>query len=190
MRAFIGISLPEDVRTLLTRLIGDLSRGTTGVRWVAPEALHITLKFLGEISEAQREQVETLVRRAAVGQRVFTARLEQVGAFPSLQSPRVIWAGVTDGATSVAELAREIEQGCRLLGLPAEERPFSAHVTLGRVTSNRSDRHLIERLSGAAWTAPAPWPVTAVTLYRSHLASTGARYEVLAEAPLATGAAS
>ena len=189
MRAFIGISLPQDVRASLAQVIGDLSRGTTGVRWVAPESLHITLKFLGEISEAQREPVEGLVRQAAATQRVFTARLESIGAFPSLRSPRVIWAGVADGAASVAALAGTIEQGCRRLGFSAEERPFSAHVTLGRVASSRPDRSLIERLSSVAWEAPAPWPVTAVTVYRSHLASTGVRYETLAEAPLATGAA-
>ncbi len=184
MRAFIGIGLPPAVREVLGTLCGDLRRRLRGVRWVAPEAMHVTLKFLGTITDEQRLAVERLLRRVASREPAFQLCLGPVSGFPSLRSPRVVWVGVTEGEQAVVRLAEALEQGARELGFKAEERPFSAHVTIGRA------QDASPQLSDVEWKPPAPWQAASVALYQSHLSPGGARYEVLTEVPLGTSAAS
>lgn len=166
-----------------------LAAGVRRVRWVAPEAMHVTLKFLGEISDAQRAEVEALMRRLASQEPPFTLRLGGVGAFPSVRSPRVVWVGVTEGEPAVVRLADAIEHAARQMGWRHEERPFSAHVTVARVEMGKAHRLLTERLSQVAWEPPPSWRATSLTLYQSRLSPGGARYEALAEIPLARGEA-
>ncbi len=190
MRAFIGIGLPAAVREVLGALCVELRRHIHGVRWVAPEAMHVTLKFLGTITDEQRLAVEALIRRLVSREPTFQLRLGPVGGFPSLRSPRVVWVGFAEGEQAVVRLAEALEQGARELGFKAEERPFSAHVTLGRAQEGRADQRMSQRLSDLGWSPPAPCQATSVTLYQSHLSPTGAWYEVLADVPLGIGAAS
>ena len=184
MRAFIGISLPENVRAALTQLQQELATSRADVKWVEPEQLHVTLKFLDEISEQQRQQVETFLTRIAQQTPAFTMGLQAIGAFPSVSDPRIIWVGVSEGKSSVVRLAEAIEQDARTLGLKQEERPYSAHVTIGRVRSPRNTSALIERLRTAPWSPPPAWQATSITLYQSALSSTGPTYSVLADMPL------
>ena len=184
MRAFLGIALSNDTRISLERLQHALASADADVKWVEPAHLHVTLKFLDEISEDQRYKVETMVGEIARRETPFTMRLERIGAFPSLQAPRVLWVGMTDGQDITRRLAEAIEREGAARGLRKEERPFSAHVTMGRVRSPRRREALVQRLRETTWDAPAPWRVTSVIFYQSVLSPTGSHYTVLAEIPL------
>ena len=184
MRAFIAIALPDTVRESLRQLQQELAQSRADVKWVEPANLHLTLKFLDEIAEDQRQQVEAMLGEMASRESTFTLQLEQVGAFPSMSAPRIMWVGIAQGKDALTRMGEAIEQQARSLGLRREERPFSCHLTLGRVRSPRGLKELAKQLRTVQWTAPAPWRVSAVTLYYSTLSSSGPHYNVLAEVPL------
>ena len=187
MRAFLALTLPDEIRRSLTALQRELSHAGADVKWVETPNLHVTLKFLGEISDEQRQSVEQLLREVARDETAFALGLDRVGAFPSLSSPRVVWVGLGEGTARAGRLAERLEQGCRGLGMQQEERPFAAHVTLGRVRSPRGTHELVVALKAASWNPPGPWTVEVVTLYQSALSSHGPNYNVLAEVSLKSG---
>lgn len=184
MRAFLGIGLPETVRETIGALQRELAASGGDVKWVAPAHLHVTLKFLDEISDAQRQAIEERVGLLARREDAFRIGLEQLGAFPSLNAPRVIWIGLAEGKERVMHLAHVIEQEAVALQRRKEERPFAAHLTIGRLRSERHRSALVQQLREVSWQPPAAWQVTSLTLYHSVLGSAGPRYTVLAEFPL------
>ncbi len=184
MRAFIGIRLPDEIREALVRLQEELGASGADVKWVAPASLHVTLKFLDEITEAQRQAVEASLRRLAGTEPGFALGVAGVGAFPSMSAPRVVWVGLSEDREAVARIAQAIEREGTTIGLPREERPFSPHLTLGRVRSSRHLAALTQRLSASTWQPPPPWRVSLLTLYHSILGATGPTYTVLGEFPL------
>lgn len=181
MRAFIGIPLPLSVREQLRDLQAQLAAAKADVKWVEAENLHVTVKFLGEITDAEREAVEELLRRVATHETPFSLGMAGIGAFPSLSSPRVVWVGLREGAERASRLAQAIDDAGAAIPLRREGRPFAAHVTLGRVRSLRGRARLVERLRTATWSSPPPWQVQAFTLYQSVLSALGPRYTPLAE---------
>jgi 2'-5' RNA ligase len=184
MRAFIALRLPDHVRGSLAALQREFAASGADVKWVEAPNLHVTLKFLGEVSGAQRTEVEAMLRDAGARTAPFPAALRDIGAFPSVNSPRVIWSGMDAGRENATRLAERIEAGSRAIGLEAEERPFAAHVTLGRVRSPRRRGALVRALKAIAWSPPPPWQVETLTLYQSALSSAGPSYTVLDEIPL------
>ena len=110
MRAFIGIRLPDEIREALARLQEELGASGADVKWVAPSSLHVTLKFLDEITEAQRQPVEASLRRLAGTEPGFALGLDGVGAFPSMSAPRVVWVGLSEDREAVARIAQAIER--------------------------------------------------------------------------------
>jgi len=136
MRAFIAAEIPEEIQQILSDAQDKLRSAAACVKWVETRNIHITLKFLGEINEDQTETVCGVVYEALRGVDAFRVSLSGLGAFPGRGHPRVIWAGIDKGAgelRAIAERLRKMPEGC---GKAAEERPFSAHITLGRVKSN------------------------------------------------------
>ena len=183
MRAFIALTLPEAVRHSLAALQDTLDASRADVRWVDAQQLHLTLKFLDDITDEQRQAVEALLVRIAQETPVLALSLEGVGAFPSMRAPRVVWVGVKEGQDDVTRLARAIEAASAALSVRRELRPFAAHVTLGRVRSSRHLSMLTRRLEQMTWQPPQPWTARAVTLYESRLGSSGATHIVLANVP-------
>jgi len=183
MRAFLAIDLPEVAREKIAALQRELASSGADVKWVGPDHLHVTLKFLDEISDAQRQAIEERVGQLAGCEAAFRLGLERIGAFPSIAAPRVIWIGLAEGAERVAHLAQWIEQEVVTLQVRKEERPFAAHLTIGRVRSARHRPMLVQRLREVSWQPPAAWPVTSLTLYQSVLSSLGPRHTVLATFP-------
>ena len=181
MRAFIGIGLPEPVRTSLAALQQHLAESHADVKWVAPEQLHATLKFLDEITGAQQQQIAEFLTKISQQHEAFTLTLHHLGAFPSLHDPRILWVGAEEGKAAVVSFAEAIEKECRACGLKNEERAFSAHITIGRVRSPKQRQALIQALNTHAWTPPPAWQVSTVTLYQSVLSSNGPAYSVLGE---------
>ena len=185
MRAFIGIALPPALQESVAELQRELAVDGADVKWVAPHQLHATLKFLGEIDEQGRARAETALRLAAAKQGAFTMRLELVGAFPSTDSPQVVWVGVGEGKEALMKLAQVLDRELEAAGWPAEMRPFAPHLTIGRVRSAYGLRGLAQRLRALDWSPPqASWPASSVTFYQSVLSAEGPRYTVLADVPL------
>lgn len=184
MRLFLALNLDHAQRT---RIHGDLTavRDTApDVRWMRPDQLHVTLRFLGEVPDKDVSEIATAARAIAARHRPFTIDLEGLGAFPHWRRPRVIWLGMREAAP-VAALATTLEHASRALGFTPEERPFQGHLTIGRITrplaSGRAP--VLERVArGFAGTYPVS--VRTVDLMQSQLAPGGSIYSVVESFPL------
>jgi 2'-5' RNA ligase len=183
MRAFLAIELPESVRTAVAAYQRQLVDSRADVKWVERDNLHITVRFLGEIDQATQRDVEALVRRVTVQAAPSDIVLSEIGAFPSMRAPRVIWIGAGSGHESLARVAQQIETGLEGLGFPPERRGFVVHATLGRVRSARGLTDLVRRLNERSW-EPRAMRVEMVTLFQSQLSGAGSIYTPLARFPL------
>lgn len=145
MRAFVAMDLPGTVVDTLVAFQEELRATGADVKLVERENLHFTVKFLGEISESQASEV--LARLSRLGLHRTTVDLRGAGAFPNLRRPRVIWAGVArESEGEVEPIARQVVGALEGLG-ERDDRPFQAHITLGRVRSPRGSRELGELLA-------------------------------------------
>src|SRR5215468_6157229 len=124
MRLFVGIDLPAEIHAKITRFLDGVRGFAPDARWVRPESLHITLKFIGEQKPDQAEMIrERLVRIEAAG---FDVRLAGYGFFPTARAPRVFWIGIQAGP-ELARLAGEVDRAISEFGIAAEDRPYSPH---------------------------------------------------------------
>lgn len=194
IRAFVALPMPPEVQRYLQALQRRLNNAAPGaVRWVEPEAMHLTLKFLGDIAPDQVPPIAALVRRAAGQTTPLQLPLTTVGCFPAPLRPRVLWAGLGGDLSRLQALHALLDTSLAALGFERETRPFAPHVTLGRVRDAASAEdvaalaRLLQRppaLSGA----PAA-RVDRLVLYRSTLTPSGPVYEHLEEAVLSGSAA-
>lgn len=191
IRAFIAISLSEEVHRGLEQVLQDLKTRLPGgaVRWVPARNIHLTIKFLGDVSLASQEMLTTMLRTEAARHPSFEISVGGLGAFPTPRRPRVIWVGV-EAPAELASLQRGVETEMARLGYAPEERPFSPHLTLGRVTRN-ADPGELQRLSNVLDTYKVGFlgvtRVQAIHLFRSDLQTSGAIYTRLYSAPLSVG---
>jgi RNA 2',3'-cyclic 3'-phosphodiesterase len=184
----VAILLPDALRAALATEIERLEPPARGVGWVVAENLHLTLKFLGGVEPEHLERVVAALQATAAAATPFELALRGLGAFPSPTRPRVIWAGAHRGGEAVAALAARVDDALGPLDFPREERPFSAHVTLGRLREPRRDPALAEALAAGAEKDFGRFRVEQMTLMRSDLSPRGARYTALAAWPLGRSA--
>jgi len=129
MRIFIGIDLDPEVRATIARFLEGVEGLAPEARWVRPESLHITLKFIGEQTPERVEAITERLRR--IESSAFEIRSGGYGFFPTAKAPRVFWIGIQAGA-QLTELAESIDVAMAELGVPREDRPYSPHLTLAR----------------------------------------------------------
>lgn len=180
IRTFIAVPLPEEIRQLLAAVIDTLRVAAPEIKWVKPETIHLTLKFLGGLTPAELQAVcQALDRVFGQPHHPFSLTAGGVGAFPDFKRPRVLWVGVQgDSLDRLRALQAEIEDALHRRGFDKEERPFSPHLTLGRI---KFLKHFTE-LREALRTLDNPhrsFNVTRVDVMRSDLKPGGAVYSVL-----------
>src|SRR2546425_10805903 len=180
MRIFIAADLSKEVR----KALGDVQRALRPVsdtaRWVAPESIHITLKFIGEVAEKRLEDIDAAVTGLTWKSFVITVR--GVGFFPGNRSPRVFWAGME--APTMQNLAEELDSKMERLGFEKEKRAFRPHITLARARDSRIDSSLVTGSSEYAEHEFGSFTVDRIFLFKSTLKPTGAVYERLKAYPL------
>lgn len=185
MRLFIALKLPAEVRARITAEVrAPLRERLPDVRWVREGTLHLTLLFLGERSEAEAREMQAVVREVAAARTPFTVSLAGLGMFPGPARPRVVWLGVAEPAP-VQGLYHALASARSRLGMPAEERAYKPHVTLGRVppAAEAGARKLLgPALAAVRFEAPVAF--RSVDLMRSELTPRGPRYTTLLAAPL------
>ncbi|MHB9025682.1 MAG: RNA 2',3'-cyclic phosphodiesterase [Armatimonadota bacterium] len=179
IRAFIATHIDPAVLSRLAALQEEWRATGAPVSWVRPEGMHLTLKFLGEVPEERIPAVAEVLHAVARRHAPFALTLAGAGGFPNLRRPRVLWVGVTDGAVELGELARELAEGLAALGFPREQRPFSPHLTLGRVKAPAGLDALRRRVEAHADDLFGTTRVAGIALFRSELSPQGARYTVL-----------
>lgn len=183
-RLFVALELPSDVRAMLADLQERLRprTPTKTVRWMNPDGIHLTLKFLGDVPSAQRANLEKALEAAVAGRTRFMLDTGLLGCFPNTRRPRVVWVGIRGHIDQLIALRDAVEASIAPLGYPTEDRPFSPHLTLGRVQreANQANvQRLGEMIAGQSGLPSLSWPVTGVTLFRSELKPDGATYSAL-----------
>lgn len=186
MRAFIAIDLAPEIKTILESLIRSVRKNAGGVTWVKTEAMHLTLKFLGDIPEDSVETVKALLEKLAGTRRAFPLRLKGTGTFPpgGKMRARVLWAGVEEGP-ELMELQAVLETECEKLGFTREDRAFHPHLTLGRVKSSDGLEPVLRELERYRETDLGGMTVVRLTFFQSVLGPSGPEHGVLAEAVFA-----
>lgn len=189
MRLFVAVNLPGPEQERVMTAAAALRSADLPVRWVEPDALHITLKFLGEVPEPEYDPVAQAVMDVASRHPGFRLELRGAGAFPNARRPAVWWIGVAP-SEPLHRLRQDVEDTLSPLGFPTEARPFSPHLTLGRTRRDGAGRRggarapdaeaLLQRVA-----LHSTFTVETLDLMRSHLSPRGARYERVLAAALA-----
>jgi len=183
LRVFVAVFPPNEVLEGLFALVERVRRPGDGVSWVKRDNLHYTLRFLGELEGGRVEAASRAGHEAVRGMRPFAARLGAPGAFPNFRHPRVVWIGMSEGGPELELLARSLDEALRREGFGRPDRPFAAHLTLGRVrepgsasASRAAEAIASERVEGS-------FTVGALTVVQSQLHPRGSIYTPLAECP-------
>ncbi len=189
LRTFIAIELSRELKESLGRLQERLRDQVPprSVRWVQPDGIHLTLKFLGDTTEDKVEAVKAALARAAAGWGPFSFTVGELGCFPNARQPRVVWVGVQEPSGALARLQQMVETHVTPLGFPTEKRPFSPHLTLGRVQkyASRSEvRQIGEVVAANTVGSLGQMTATAISYIKSDLRPGGAVYTTLFEARL------
>ena len=189
-RVFIALDLPPSTKDSLRLTVQELQSDLqTGIRWVDPGGIHLTLKFLGEVEEGVVERVINSMGEAS-GR--FPApsiglSLAGLGVFPNTWEPRVLWAGVTGEMEALLRLQMLVDEAMVGVGFPPERRPFRPHLTLGRVRDqvSQEDRRRIGSIVRSATLATVEkWEAREVHLIRSNLTPQGAIYDSIGQKAL------
>lgn len=176
IRVFIAVELPEAARAALGGVAQRLAvhLPSTAVRWVKPERMHLTLRFLGNTAVSQLPALADGLDQMAQQFAPFALRLSHLGCFPNERRPRVVWVGLQGDTTALAALKKGVDTVLAPLGWEMETRPFQAHLTLGRVKD-------VRRLASVQWkmaVEEVAVPVTAVHLIESQLRPSGPIYSI------------
>jgi len=188
IRSFIAIELPREIRAGLDSLEERLKAGQHPfVKWVDPEGIHLTLKFLGNIALTTVPEIIEAITKIAQPISPFRLQIGGLGVFPNWQRPQVVWVGIGGEVEKLAALQRDMEAALAPLGFPSESRSFKAHLTLGRLRERASPG---DRQRFAAWArsiefeTSRPFEVSALRLMKSQLTPSGAIYSQLASVEL------
>ena len=182
IRSFIAVDLAASVRQAVAELQSELARIKADVRWVRAEGMHVTLKFLGSVEAPRLERVHEALAAAVADQPALHVQARDLGAFPGWRRPRVVWVGLH--GEGLVELAQRIDVALAPLGFEREQRPFTPHLTLGRVNSPRGWARLEEVCKAHLDDDFGASDIGAVTIYRSTLQRGGAVYTPLWTIPL------
>src|SRR5262245_26476663 len=183
MRIFLAVFPPPETQQAAHAAVEALKRPNDGVSWVKRENLHYTLSFLGELGDDGLRRAQEAAREAASDHAAFDARLGPCGAFPTPTRARVLWIGLAEGAEALVALAKSVERALVWRGFDRDERPFTPHLTIGRVREPRADwsEPLARAQVDAARTG---FTVASVRVIESTLSPGGSRYAVREDAAL------
>ncbi|MBU1318436.1 MAG: RNA 2',3'-cyclic phosphodiesterase [candidate division Zixibacteria bacterium] len=178
IRAFVAVNISDDQRAEVGKVIGKLRDYDVRIKWVEVSNLHVTLKFLGDTDEKALPDMYAAIADAVSGIQPFDLSLRNLGCFPNVQRPRVIWVGIDDGYDGLRDLSRDVERAVEPFGFAPEKRKFSGHLTIGRVKDNRNVETLTRDLSKIDF-ASSSAKVSGFVLHQSVLRPQGPVYTPL-----------
>ncbi|MCQ9207969.1 MAG: RNA 2',3'-cyclic phosphodiesterase [Omnitrophica bacterium] len=182
-RTFIALELTEEIHQQLAQIQDELKKSGADVKWVKPSGIHLTLKFLGNVSLELIKEIKQVLNQLAKEHQGFELTISQLGAFPKVEYPRVIWVDIEQGKEKATQLAQGLEKGLINLGFLPEKRPLKPHLTLGRVRSSHN-RNQLKTLLQSTTLPQATMQANTLTLFKSTLTPQGAIYEPLHKAKL------
>jgi 2'-5' RNA ligase len=196
-RLFVAVPLDAAALRAVASLVAELrafeaamsvgrgAAGRPGLRWVRPEGVHVTLRFLGATPHPRTAAAVAALEDSVVGVEPFTIRIAGAGAYPRLVAPRVLWLGIAAGADLLADVAARLDRRLARAGWSPEERAFDAHLTLARANDAEGARQVAAELVRRAAALHVEWTADRAVLFESHPGPGGSRYEVVKTVPLA-----
>ncbi len=182
IRVFVALEMDNRIQIRLDEIQEELKKSGVSIRWVKPENIHLTLKFLGQITSGQTEQIKRALGKTAKTKKPFFISLGKLGAFPRPEYPRVIWVGIEEGNKKTVQLNKELETHLQMLGFTPEAREFIPHLTLGRIRLPHQDKKALLRLKemilylNSQTAEPLKALVNRVTIFQSTLTPKGSFY--------------
>lgn len=183
-RCFVAIPLQPPASTAVADLVHGLRNDVRGVKWVAPENLHLTVKFLGDLDNRDLPEACRYMREACEDIEPFTIYFQGLGTFPKNRAPRVVWLGIEANTESLQLVHQRLEHSLESLGVRRENRAFRPHLTLGRPTSNFDGEALAHVLAAHGNQLLAEMDVNEVQLMASFLDRGGPTYTVIDDVAL------
>jgi 2'-5' RNA ligase len=181
IRSFIAIELPGAVKLELAALQANLAvEPARGIKWVSPDGIHLTLKFLGWVAPDRIETVKQAIAEAVSTIAPFKLGISGLGGFPNLRRLDVVWCGLIGDLAHLAELQESIEKFVSPLGFPTEKRAFSPHLTLARLREDvdpGARQTLATKIAATKFQPEVSFPVDSISLMRSTLLPNGAVYD-------------
>jgi len=187
IRAFIAIELPDELKQKLARLETELRKDEPpAIKWVKPESIHLTLKFLGNIAAGATAAIIGAMEESARGITAFRLRASGLGAFPNLKRVQVVWVGINEETDLLTRLYRQLEQNLTPLGFTPESRPFAPHLTLARLGDRTTpeERQKFGNLIASTEFEDVNIEAESISLMQSQLTRQGAIYSRLGLAKL------
>jgi len=182
IRAFIAIKLPEKITVSIRKIQEGLSSYGFKVKWVRPENIHLTLKFLGNIDRADTEKVGSAISESVKTYAPLSLIAKGIGVFPNIKRPRIVWTGVAEQRNRLAGLQRHLDDHLESIGFQREKRPFKGHLTIGRVKQRIDSNRLMEAMKECAKFESEAFIINEIVLFKSELNPTGAVYTQLMSA--------
>lgn len=188
VRSFIAIELPDELKLGLAQLESQLKTGhPTGVKWVDPSGIHLTLKFLGSIAVDRTSEITRAMEAAAQGISPFHLEAKDLGVFPNLRRVQVVWVGISGEVDKLSQLQQHLDSNLARLGFTPESRPFTPHLTLARLGNRASPNErqsLGQLIANTRFERGYTIKVDAINLMRSQLTREGAIYSRISSARL------
>jgi len=184
MRAFIAIELPANIKDTVSKIQDRLKTNLPKVSWVKPNNLHLTLKFLGEVSSQQLDDINQITAETVKTITGFEIKLDSLGAFPNPAFARIIWIGSQQLPKPLEQIVEQLETRLAGLGIPKEERPFRAHITIGRIKHHLNPSDLekaIAQIKNDLVNQNLEFNTRGITLFESTLGKGGPTYTALKE---------
>lgn len=183
MRTFIAADFPTDILTKAGKITADLKHQLPGgaIRWVSTDKMHLTIKFIGEIPKNKIDRVKDLMTNILSDQHSFNIGIQNMGTYPHINNPRVIWLGITQGAP-LLEIHKKLDEALTDLKVRSDRRKYSPHMTLARVrrdTDRDTVREIGDILSQFKVDSLGTITISEITLYKSNLTSQGPEYTPL-----------
>ena len=179
IRIFIAIEIPSSIKEKISDFQEELKKEHARISWVKPDNIHITLKFLGNVTEDKIDAIGNAVEIAVAQIKSFQIEITNVGAFPNYEKPRVIWVGAQSESDLLKITAKQIDNELHQLGFELEKRSFKAHLTLGRVKGLHGIDGVINKLKQGQGFKGGSFKVHEIVVMRSDLKPTGAVYTSL-----------
>jgi 2'-5' RNA ligase len=182
IRAFLAIEPPEDILQKISGLQEKLKREISGrISWTRPQGQHLTLKFFGDISQDDVKNICSAVQKRIVSESKLNLKIEKLGVFPDARRPRVIWCGISGDVEKLTVLQKKLDGDFAAIGFPGEDRPFQAHLTLGRIKASHDLTGIHTALTRHGAFTAGEFICRELFLFQSKLSPQGATYTKLAE---------
>ena len=176
IRAFIAIELPDEIVAAIRKVQDQIKSSGVKIRWVRPENIHLTLKFLGDINERDIDQIHTAMIDAVKGYSPISLSGKGVGVFPNLRRPKVMWVGLGGESGRLIQLQETLDSQLKKIGFSKEKRAFKGHLTMGRVKGRIDTKKMTAILQEMSEFESEPFSAGEIVLFQSDLRPSGAVY--------------